>query len=349
MADLGRPAAPPWERRAREREVFWQRVGVLLALPSLMVGVVTAGAAVWAALQATEAVNTAQDAVLRASREQRMTSGIEAMGGRTAAQRVAGIGLLGRSVAAELERVRSDSGVNGERERRDAVAAYLSTLDALEDYVVSWPDNTPEGRRRARVGHVPRDVYYAANELNRLTGDEVRAWAAADDAVPRIDLSGAHLSGASLKGLDVSWLTFFARRLDLRKASLEGTRWGTAMMGGSDLRQANLQGASFAPPVGAELPAGTGLVCSDLRSADLSDVDLGGADLRGAMLEHADLTGADLTGAKLWGADLDNAEVEPTQLASALGVGLGAGEGRRPGRFSASDFVACLDRVSPNF
>src|SRR4051794_11492227 len=121
-----------WDEETRRAEILNQRVGIVIGSLTLLAGIVTALAAVLAAKAAAQAVSAAQDAVLRASREQRFSSGVEAMGGDTPAQRIAGIGLLSRSVANELSRVYESRGssdtVGWERDRRDVRATYLSTV-----------------------------------------------------------------------------------------------------------------------------------------------------------------------------------------------------------------------------
>jgi uncharacterized protein YjbI with pentapeptide repeats len=335
-----------FEQDARRTELRWQKVGTVLGVPGLLIGMITAFAAVYAAGQAAEAVQTAQEAVLRSNREQRMTTGIQSMGGETAAQRIAGIGLLSRSVSAELERVAALQAPSGDdedvdRERRDAVAAYLATLDALENYVGTWPDDVPDGQRRARTGRVPKDVYYAGGEILRLLNHDNQIEAQADGAEPGLDLTGAHLAGISWARLDVSWVRFFAPLLDLRGANLSSSRWGTAMLWGADLRDARLTGAAFAE---GDPAAPEGLVCADLRGADLADADLRGVDLRGALLRNADLTGADLTDAMLWGADLTGSVVDDDQLDAALSAKLG----QRPWDGYPEPYAACIDRVTPD-
>jgi uncharacterized protein YjbI with pentapeptide repeats len=162
---------------------------------------------------------------------------------------------------------------------------------------------------------VPSDVYYATGEIRRLTNAESRSYVEADEGSDvSIDLQSAHLYGVSWKGLDVSWVTFYARFADLRFANLTDSHWGPAT-----------------------------LVCADLQHANLTDADLSGADLRGAVLRDADLTGADLTGAMLWGADLTGATITPAQRDSAKSAGLGA----RPASFGPEPAADCVDRITP--
>jgi hypothetical protein len=86
----------------------------------------------------------------------------------------------------------------------------------------------------------------------------------------RIDLRGADLSEAYLRGAD------------LYKADLSGTDLSEADLRGADLYKADL--------------SGTDLSEADLSEADLREADLSGASLRGANLRGVSLRGADLCG-----------------------------------------------------
>ena len=314
-----------WNEATRRAEIKNQRWGIGIGALTLIAALLTAIAAVLAAKAATEAVSTAQDAVLRASREQRLSSGIESMGGDTSAQRIAGIGLLTRSVANEMRRVEgtkeSADDEDWERDRREVNASYIATMNALENYIGSWRGPAgdagavapPSGRETPTsnqiVGYVvPKDVIYAANEVRALTGEDVEKSAESLDLTPSIDLSAAPLSGLPLTGLDVSWLgTFYAPGIDLRQASLANTTWGKAakLMGGH-------------------------LQCARLTDADLSGANLQDADLRGADLTGADLEDTIVTGAKLRGAVLSPEQLEEAEGGDHVGGADGLGEGPDP-------------------
>ncbi len=88
---------------------------------------------------------------------------------------------------------------------------------------------------------------------------------------PRCDLSGADLSGITLKSTDVN------------AANLSGADLSAANLSNTDVDGANLSGAN------------------------LSGANLTGTDLSGANLTGANLNGANVTGTTLSGAKLDNA------------------------------------------
>jgi Pentapeptide repeats (8 copies) len=330
-----------WEEETRREEIRYQRHGHWAGLVALFVGSITAGAAVFAAWQAAAAVSTAQEAVLRSSREQRLTNGIEAMGGDSPAQRIAGISLMRRSVSNELLRVTdpdTDDSDALDRDRKEAMAAYLATVDALENYVGQW-----RPARDRDEYDVPKDVFYAAKELNQLLDPDLGARVADMHGTVGVDLSLAQLTGVNWKGIDLSWLDgHWLPGIDLRAATLTKSRWGTSSLEDAHLQCANLEGASMANPDSTEevLP-GTSLLHADLRGANLTDADLRGADLRWARLGGADLTGVDLTGAMMWGADLTATTVEAGQLEGAHGVDHTT---RAFGPARGSEAGSCIDR-----
>ena len=365
-----------WEEELRRDEIKLQRRHLMVSIPALIIGFVTAAAAVFAALQAAKAVSTAQDAVERTAREQRLTNGIQAMGGDTAAQRIAGIALMRRSVTEELNRV-AGSGDSGdatlERDRRNARAAYLSTIDALENYVGAWGRPDVEGLRGASydsptsdVGPtttarpssltasniadyvVPKDVIYAANELQKLVDPELKPQAETLDAVPSLDLANAALWGISWPDFDPDWLTakWFAA-IDLRGANLTRSDWGTSFLGEARLQCAKLSHATFSvkSPNAPSGRIGAVLSRADLRGAVLTDADLRSADLRNAQLEAADLSRADLRGAKIAGAVFSGAEMSNTDLEGAKGVAKAVGLGTEPvDRQSLEDLDICFSQ-----
>jgi hypothetical protein len=359
----------------RERELRHQRIGVVVASAATFLSLVIAIAAVVASVAAYQAAKTASTAVDKSAREQRISTGIGAMGADAPAQRIAGIGLLGRSVGAEVDRVSDDDPTDAlGDEQRDARAAYLATVDALENYIGAWesvaaptggseaPDPTSssatpttKGTATAAAGDpaarsdppfVPKDVLYAFNELLRLVDVERRDAARSIDAVPGVDLTGAHLPGVYAEGMDVSWLSFYAPGLDLRAAKLRETTWGTADLRFAHLACARLYGAHFDDPADGDTGgAGADLTGADLRGANLMDSDLrgvhlDGADLRAADLRNADLRGADVTGARLRGADTAGAHWD-----GAVGFDLAAGLDRPPIADKLWDRADCLDKL----
>jgi Pentapeptide repeats (8 copies) len=123
------------------------------------------------------------------------------------------------------------------------------------------------------------DVQAAATVLGRRD--------AAQDRQPidwkRVDLSGAYLTNADLRGADF-W-----------RANLVGAWFTDASLAGARFVRADLSWAFLA---GADL-ANANFAAANLFHATLRDVDLRDANLNGANLRNANLRGADLTGASL--------------------------------------------------
>ncbi|WP_171181006.1 pentapeptide repeat-containing protein [Ruegeria sp. HKCCD8929] len=134
-------------------------------------------------------------------------------------------------------------------------------------------------------------------------------------ALTRINLSGADLVGADLRGVNLCEAGLIGATL--REANLSEADLIGADLRGADLRGANLRAADL---IGADL-RGANLSEADLRGADLSEAGLIGADLRGANLRAADLIGADLRWAGLHGANLSVANLSETNLREAGLIG----------------------------
>jgi uncharacterized protein YjbI with pentapeptide repeats len=127
-----------------------------------------------------------------------------------------------------------------------------------------------------------------------------------------IDLVGANLSGADLRGVNLSG------GVDLTGTNFSGAKLDSANFTGSHLIQADLSGADLRRTyfILAKL-RGANLTGADLGQADLQWADLSGANLRGGSLESANLVdailnGADLTGCRVhgvsaWGLTVDEA------------------------------------------
>ena len=143
-----------------------------------------------------------------------------------------------------------------------------------------------------------------------ILGKGVEAWNAWRRAHPdvrpdlseanlhEVDLSGAHLFMANLRGADLHEAYLSGADLsgahvfmaNLRGADLRGARLFTANLFMADLRGANLRGAH-------------------LNGADLRLADLRGANLRGAKLKAANLTAVLLIGGDLSAADLSDCRI----------------------------------------
>jgi uncharacterized protein YjbI with pentapeptide repeats len=125
------------------------------------------------------------------------------------------------------------------------------------------------------------------------------------------DLRKANLSGANLRGADLSWKDL--HEANLSGADLSGADLSEANLSGANLSRANLLGAILS---GADL-SGANLLGAILSGADLSGKDLSGANLRGAILSGADLSRANLCGTDLSGADLSRANLNEADLSGA--------------------------------
>ncbi len=165
-----------------------------------------------------------------------------------------------------------------------------------------------------------------------------------------LDLRGARLSGADLRGLPLAgvigglpeheWRNASTRQIEaaalhLERAELSEAHLEGALLEGAHLERARLRGAalenailSFARMEGAYL-----------REARLESATLLGAGLDGAILNDAQLAGANLSNAKLAGAELYNAHLEGARL----------GEATLGGRSFAPDDLERLRRWLPDF
>ena len=162
------PAQEKWndgEKDLREREVdaqerglkvqrrtFWSQVAVAVA------AIVASLAAAFAAGQARSAVNVAEQGLQAQDAENQLSTAVTALGGTTAAQRVAGVTLLERNVAEQL------SGATTEQSRQNAYGLYLSAIIVLANYLRSGPPLAVH----APCPTVGADVKYAADELKTL-------------------------------------------------------------------------------------------------------------------------------------------------------------------------------------
>lgn len=132
-----------------------------------------------------------------------------------------------------------------------------------------------------------------------------------------IDLQGAYLSGANLRGTDLQGAELGGsnlREADLREANLE-----QADLRGADLHKANM-GLLYSSLTmhGYSDPRGTRLNKAVLSGADLSEADLRSANLSEASMYSTKLDKADLSQAILRSANLERAELVETNLTGAF-------------------------------
>jgi uncharacterized protein YjbI with pentapeptide repeats len=192
---------------------------------------------------------------------------------------------------------RSELGIDGAKlvERCDG---YFLELDRKFD--AAWAE-----ARREKLANLPR-LDLSGRNLAGASAEDVNLAAARMEGV---DLSGARLpwarlEGAALKGANLAYASAFYADLayaDLTWATLDGANLESAKLQGSVLRGARLQGAN-------------------LNHVNLVAADLTNADLRGARLRFAKLHRADLSGALIAGADLTEATgLTQAQLDRAIG------------------------------
>jgi hypothetical protein len=274
-------------QRSASRWQVWVVIGALIGAAG---AAVAAGAAAYSAVQSRNSVVVAERGIQEQEQgiqeqdaENQLSTAVTALGGATAAQRVAGVTLLERNVADQLT-----AAVNAQS-RQDAFSLYKSAVIVLANYLRS---GTPLAAD-APCPAVSLDVQYAADELKTLLDMRQQVMGLKEGSVA-IDLSRTELCRQDWDWINFNWLsTAYLPNIDLRGAYLQYSHWGTA----------NLSDAQFQ--------------CADLRHADLSDANLTGADLRGAnlvgaaypkTLQSAQLAGAITDPTKPWdqGSCLEN-------------------------------------------
>lgn len=138
---------------------------------------------------------------------------------------------------------------------------------------------------------------------------------------PKLDLSGAFLSGAKLAGADlahdelngVDFTSSNLRMAELQGANLHAAHLSRSNLSHAILTRANMSGSFL---IRSNLSRGT-LRSADLMGADLSSCDMTYADLEGANLSGTNLSSADLTAANLNNANLRDATLSSTTLKQA--------------------------------
>jgi hypothetical protein len=329
----------PDELELRRQEVASQRRGTWLQTFTVIAALSAALAAVYVSINASRAIDVAKESVERQADESRLATALADVDSGPTAKRVAAFTILQRHATQTLENA-SERGAS-ERERRDALSLFRTTLDVLASYVkdpVRASDQPPPPSDAASpafaIGDpfMPRDVYYAASSIKVMLGrkslfDEVRGEPGdlpeRDRELPALDLSNAHYYGVAWDRIDLAWLSGKDfQGVDLRRASLVGSKW-RGFLKGAFLRCATLTSARF----DTSLPNRTDLRDADMRRANLTKADLRNADLRGASFEGANLDGAKLKGALVTETNFTGAKLRPDSLEkardrkSAIGVG----------------------------
>ena len=172
----------------------------------------------------------------------------------------------------------------------------------------------------------------------QVNGDTYTIGRDGPDAPPNFaNLSGADLSGADLRDVDISGWTFTGTNLrdaDLSGANLVGAEFDDADLSGADLSGANLR---FADLRGADL-SGANLTDANLRNANLGNANLSGANLTDASLRDANLSGANL-------ADVTRADRVLDPRIAELEAQLAAVTAERDAAISERDARPTLEEV----
>jgi len=271
------------EVRTGRDNVRIQKLMARVQAAALALALVASLAAAYAAYQAGQAVKASEQGALQQATEAQLTTAIDAIGGVTTAEQVAGVTLLRVNIAGQVQGALRTSDL---LVRQTAFDAYATSLDVLAAYIRSGTSSETSASPSFGPGYgipktqQPLGVVYATDELRLLLGmgGAVKSIASAD--MPAVDLSHDELYGLPWSKLSIGWLSSaYMLKVDLRSADLAASRWS---------RSSFLVGAF--------------LQCADLSGADFRGADLAGADLRGANVSGADFTGANLRGARTDGA-----------------------------------------------
>ncbi|MDD1413286.1 pentapeptide repeat-containing protein, partial [Dolichospermum sp. ST_con] len=164
-----------------------------------------------------------------------------------------------------------------------AIQRYAQEDEVLKEHIIFYPSGQPEANNFTYQLH--NIIHYS----NCLQGENFR------NLVGQF-LSGAHLRGASLLQINLSYADL--TEADLSRASLCGANFSNAILNrayfiGADLRDADFTSANL----GETYLSGANLSRANISGANLKDVDLSranlcGADLRGANFDNANFMGA---------------------------------------------------------
>lgn len=262
-----------------------QKLMARVQAAALTLALVASLAAAYAAYQAGQAVKASEQGAVQQATANQLTTAIDAIGGATTAEQVAGLTLLRVNVAGQVEAALRTS---DPQVRQTAYDAYATSLDVLAAYIRSGTSSEAARSASPSFGpgfgipktQQPLNVVYATDELRRLLGMGSTVKSIASAGIPAVDLSHDELYGLPWSNLNMGWLSSaYMLKVDLRSANLAGSRWS---------RSSVLVGAY--------------LQCADLSGADFRGADLTDADLRGANVSGADFSGAVLRGVRTDGA-----------------------------------------------
>lgn len=170
--------------------------------------------------------------------------------------------------------------VNGREQLTDAHRAWLQALDKPRDDVLTAIRAILRRGQKQRAQETRQRATFPWNEIP-MHGADLR---------PALPKRG--------EGALPEW-----RRLEARRAQMQGVMLQWPDLRGADLQEAKLQWAE--------------LLWANLRGANLQWADLQGAELWRASLQGAGLRGANLRGAELWRANLQGADLRGANLQEA--------------------------------
>jgi len=241
----------------RIKEVTTQKRMSWAQLVVALTALVASLAAVSAVVEANRAVHVAQQGIQRQADETRLATAVTAIGEKEAAERVAGVTLLGRHVEERL--VAAASTAPNSPDRSDAYGLYTSVLVILANYLRGVPLTTAKEHCPSPM---PLDDQYAAKTLKQLLDMKAAVLALkVDSSPPTVDLSSVELCSQHWVDIRFDWLAAaYLLKINLTGSNLAGSHWGHAYLVGAQLECANLSGADLSH---------TTMTAANLRGANL--------------------------------------------------------------------------------
>lgn len=245
----------PGEKELRIKEVATQRRMSWVQILVATAGLLASAAAIGAVLVAYKTVNVAQQGIQRQADENRLATAVTAIGGKTAAERVAGVTLLRRHVDERLAAAASTD--PNSQDRRDAYGLYTNALVILANYL----RGVPLTYKKPCPSPMPLDDQYAAKELKNLLDMKATVLALKVGSPPTLDLSSVELCSQHWVDIRFDWLAAaYLWRINLTGSNLANSHWGHAYLVGAQLECANLSGADLSQ---------TTMTAANLRGANL--------------------------------------------------------------------------------
>jgi uncharacterized protein YjbI with pentapeptide repeats len=236
-------------------------------------------------------------------RAQLLAKGVELLGEKSSAERMAGIRILHDWA----ERPFKDDTSSKESRYSLLTVALISFVREWTDFEVEAEECEKFWKRRPKSHTVEVDVQEALNILRDISTDNPVNVNFRALNLSRADLSGADLSGSSFAFADLS-------EADLSNTILENTNFYC-----TNLYRANLAGANLSSDVPEEPGPLTNMVSAYLVRANLEKVngrvtDLFQANLAGANLAEATLVETNLRGTKLWEVNFFRTKLDHVQI-----------------------------------